>query len=182
VLAATLASAYGLYGPAFELMEHEPREPGSEEYRASEKYQLRDWAAVRAERGVGLEALIARVNRIRREHPALHGNASLRFLPIDNRQMLAYAKHAPAEDGDDVIVIVVNLDPWQVQAGWLELDLTSLGIAPEASYQMHDLLNDARYLWSGARNFVRVDPARGPAHLFVLRQRLRSEHDFDYFL
>ncbi|MDX5410559.1 MAG: alpha-1,4-glucan--maltose-1-phosphate maltosyltransferase [Thauera sp.] len=182
VLAATLASAYGIYGPAFELMEHEPREPGSEEYRASEKYQLRDWAAVRAERGAGLEALITRVNRIRREHPALHGNASLRFLPIDNRQMLAYAKQASSDAGDDVIVVVVNLDPWQVQAGWLELDLASLGIAPDASYQMHDLLNDARYLWSGARNFVRVDPARGPAHLFVLRRRLRSEHDFDYFL
>lgn len=185
VLAATLASAYGVYGPAFELMEHAPREAGSEEYLASEKYQLRDWAALRAERGPGLEPLITRINRIRREHPALHANASLRFLPLDNPQMLAFSKQAQGEGGeagDDIIVVVANLDPWQMQSGWLELDLPALGIGADATYQMHDLLTDARYLWSGARNFVRLDPARGPVHVFALRARLRSEHDFDYFL
>ncbi len=193
ILAATLAATYGIYGPAFELMEQRPREPGSEEYLDSEKYQLRDWQAVRQERGDGLGELIARVNRIRRANPALHGNASLRFLDIDNEHMLAYAKHAPAStegeeegggedaEGGNLIIVVVNLDPYQVHDGWLTLDLPALGMEADASYQMHDLLTGARYLWSGPRNFVRLDPGRLPAHIFRVRRKLRSERDFDYF-
>ncbi|NMG16189.1 alpha-1,4-glucan--maltose-1-phosphate maltosyltransferase [Aromatoleum bremense] len=177
VLAATLAASYGIYGPAFELMEHVPREPGSEEYLNSEKYQLREWDLDRPD---SLAALIGRVNRVRRDNPALHENTSLRFLAIDNDQLIAYSK--TAEAGDNIIVVVANLDPHNVHSGWLELDLDAFGIAPGTSFQMHDLLSGARYLWSSARNFVRLDPQRVPAHLFVLRRRVRSERDFDYFL
>ncbi|KON80523.1 alpha-1,4-glucan--maltose-1-phosphate maltosyltransferase [Azoarcus sp. PA01] len=177
VLAATLAATYGIYGPAFELMEHMPREPGSEEYLNSEKYQLREWDLDRAD---SLAALIGRVNRARRDNPALHDNTSLRFLPIDNDQLIAYSK--TAEAGDNIIIVVANLDPHNVHSGWLELDLDALGITPGTGFQMHDLLSGARYLWSSARNFVRLDPQRVPAHLFVLRRRVRSERDFDYFL
>ncbi|MCK0508382.1 alpha-1,4-glucan--maltose-1-phosphate maltosyltransferase [Aromatoleum anaerobium] len=177
VLAATLAASYGIYGPAFELMEHVPREPGSEEYLNSEKYQLREWDLDRPD---SLAALIGRVNRVRRDNPALHANTSLRFLAIDNDQLIAYSKTADA--GDNIIVVVANLDPHNVHSGWLELDLDAFGIAPGTSFQMHDLLSGARYLWSSARNFVRLDPQRVPAHLFVLRRRVRSERDFDYFL
>ncbi len=177
VLAATLAATYGIYGPAFELMEHVPREPGSEEYLNSEKYQLREWELDRAD---SLAALIGRVNRVRRDNPALHENTSLRFLAIDNDQLIAYSK--TAEAGDNIIIVVANLDPHNVHSGWLELDLDAFGITPGTSFQMHDLLSGARYLWSSARNFVRLDPQRMPAHLFVLRRRVRSERDFDYFL
>jgi starch synthase (maltosyl-transferring) len=176
-LAATLAASYGIYGPAYELMEHRPREPGAEEYLDSEKYQLRHWDLERAD---SLRAYIAAINRIRRENPALHADASLRFLRTDNEQLIAYAKQTP--DRANQIVCVVNLSPHHTHGGWVELDLAALGIEPDRPYQMHDLLSGARYLWNGPRNFVQLDPQRSPAHVFRVRRRLRREQDFDYFL
>jgi len=177
VLAATLSASYGIYGPAFELLERTPREPGSEEYLDSEKYEIRHWDLDRSD---SLAAFIARVNRTRRDNPALHRDASLRFFPIDNEQMICYGKSTI--DLDNIIIVTVNLDPEHIQSGWVELDLEVLGIAPGTAYQMHDLLTDARYLWSGARNFVQLDPARTPAHIFRVRRRVHTERDFDYFL
>jgi starch synthase (maltosyl-transferring) len=76
----------------------------------------------------------------------------------------------------------MNLDLQHVQPGWLELDLGALGIDPHAPNQMHELLTGARYLWSGARNYVSLDPQHAPAHIFRLRRRVRSERDFDYLV
>ncbi len=174
VLAATLSSSYGIYGPAFELMESEAR-PGSGEYRNNEKYELRDWDVERAD---SLRDVIARVNAIRRDHPALQDNRELRFHAIDNDALLAYSKAA----GDDVVLVVVNLDPHHTQSGFLELDLPALGIDPQDAYQAHDLLGGGRYAWHGARNYVELDPSVSPAQVFQLRRRLRTEHDFDYFV
>ncbi len=193
VLAATLSATYGIYGPAFELMEHEPREPGSEEYRDSEKYQIRHWNLKRQD---SLAPFIARVNRIRREHAALQSDWSLRFLDIDNEQMLAYMKSAtsvssPLPSGgrgqgeglqEDHIIVVTNLDPWHAQSGWLELPLTTLGLASDRPYRVQDLLGGGSFLWQGSRNFVRLDPNGIVAHVFHLRRRVRTERDFDYFL
>jgi starch synthase (maltosyl-transferring) len=176
VLAATLSANYGLYGPAFELAEDAPREPGAEEYLHSEKYELRHWDLERAD---SLAPFIARVNAARREHPALQSNDGLAFVTTDNDQLIAYTK--TAADGSGVLV-VVNLDPHHVQSGWLELDPAELGVAADRPYQVHDLLSGARFLWSGRRNFVQLDPARSPAHLFRIRRRVRTERDFDYFL
>jgi starch synthase (maltosyl-transferring) len=176
VLAATLAANYGIYGPAFELMESAPREPGSEEYLNSEKYELRHWDR---ERPDSLRAFVALVNRIRRENTALQSDRSLRFFPTDNEQLISYAKRDEAND--NAIVVVVNLDPRNTHSGWVELDLAALGIDPAMQYQMHDLLTGARYLWEGARNFVQLDPARVPAHVFRVRRRVHREQDFDYF-
>ena len=158
-------------------MEHQPREPGSEEYLDSEKYQLRHWALERAD---SLRAYIAALNRIRRENPALHADSGLRFFATDNDQLLAYAKCTASLD--NVIVCVVNLDPHHAQSGWVELDLAALGIDAGGQYQMHDLLSGARFMWTGPRNFVQLDPARSPAHVFRLRRKLHREQDFDYFL
>ena len=176
VLAATLAASYGIYGPAYELLQHLPRNPGSEEYLDSEKYQLRhwDWSPE-----AGLRPFVTRVNRIRRANPALHANRSLRFLPIGNDQMIAYAKQS--DDGANVVVTVVNLDPHNTQSGWLELDPTSIGVEPDQPYQMHDLLSDQRFVWQGSHHFVQLDPQRVPAHIMAVRRRLRSEQDFDYY-
>jgi starch synthase (maltosyl-transferring) len=176
-LAATLSANYGIYGPAYELLEHRPREAGSEEYLDSEKYQLRHWDLERAD---SLRAYIAAFNRIRRENPALQADASLRFLPTDNEQLIAYVKQTP--DGANQIVCVVNLSPYHTHGGWVELDLAALGIEPDRPYQMHDLLSGARYLWNGPRNFVQLDPQRSPAHVFRVRRHLHREQDFDYFL
>jgi starch synthase (maltosyl-transferring) len=176
VLAATLAANYGIYGPAFELMESKPRDPGSEEYRDSEKYQLRHWEIERAD---SLWPLIARLNRIRRDNPALQSDRTLRFCAVDNEQLIAYVKRDAAFA--NIVLTVVNLDPYHVQSGWLDLDMSALELAPDQPYQVHDLLSDQRYQWHGRYNFVMLDPQRMPAHVFRVRRRMRSEQDFDYF-
>ena len=127
VLAATLGANYGIYGPAFELCEDRPREPGSEEYLNSEKFEIRTWDI---DSPGSLKDLIARVNRIRRDNPALHGDRSLRFHPVDNEQLICYSKHTA--DFSNVILTVVNLDPHHTHSGWLELPLSELGLDTEA--------------------------------------------------
>ncbi|MFZ5558422.1 MAG: alpha-1,4-glucan--maltose-1-phosphate maltosyltransferase [Pseudomonadota bacterium] len=174
-LAATLSASYGIYGPAFELLEHTPREPGSEEYLDSEKYQIRTWDL---EREDSLRDLVARLNRIRRENPALQSDWSLAFHAIGNDHLIAYSKRC--DDPPNALVTVVNLDPYHAQSGWLDLDLAAFGLDERAPYQMHELLSGARYLWHGPRNFVQLDP--GVAHVFRVRRRVRTERDFDYFL
>ncbi len=176
-LAATLAANYGIYGPAFELLEHQALREGGEEYRDSEKFQLRAWDRGRAD---SLAGFIGVLNRARRENPALQSDAGLRFLKIDNEQMLAYAKCTP--DLSNIVVCVVNLDPHHAQSGWLELDPAALGLQPQQSYQLADLISGAHFLWHGARNFVRLDPAVSPVHVMPLRRHLKREQDFDYFL
>jgi starch synthase (maltosyl-transferring) len=176
VLAATLSSAYGIYGPAFELLEHVPREPGSEEYRDSEKYQIRAWDLDRAD---SLAPFIERVNRIRREHKALQNDWSLRFLDIDNEQMLAYVKTAP--DAQDAIVVVTNLDMHNVHSGWLSLPLEELGIDADRPFLMQDLLGGESYMWQGPRNFVKLDPHGVVAHIFLVQRRVRTEREFETF-
>ncbi len=177
VLAATLGASYGIYGPAFELGEHRPREAGSEEYLDSEKYEIRHWAIDRED---SLREFIGRVNRIRRENPALQHDWSLRFHPIDNESLLAYSKQTP--DGTNVILVVVNLSPHHAHAGWLELDLDALELEPGRPFQAQDLLTGAHYLWHAPRNYVLIDPQSVPAQIFRLRRRVRTERDFDYFL
>lgn len=177
LLAATLASNYGIYGPAFELMEDRPAKPGSEEYLDSEKYQARQWDL---EREDSLRDLIALINRIRRENPALQNDTTLRFHNIDNDSLLAYSKRSL--DGTNLIVTVVNLDPRHRHSGHLALPLEELGAEATAPYQVHELLTGARYIWSGPLNFVELDPASVPAHIFRIRRRLRTERDFEYFL
>ncbi len=175
VLAATVGASYGIYS-GFELAENLAR-PGSEEYQDSEKYELRprQWD----QRGT-LRDYIARVNAIRREQPALRTNEWLAFHPVDNEQILCYSKRTA--DQADVMVMVVNLDPHHAHDGWIELPLATLGIEADEPYQMHDLLGGGRYLWHGARNYVRLDPAQSPAQVFRLRRRVRTERDFDYFM
>jgi starch synthase (maltosyl-transferring) len=177
VLAATLGASYGIYGPAFELFENEPREPGSEEYLHSEKYEIRAWDLNRRD---SLKDLVARVNHIRRENPALHSDWNLRFHDIDNEQLIAYSKRS--ENGDNAVLVVVNLDPHHVQRGWITIPLEDFGLQAHHPYQMHDLISGARYLWNGPRNYVELDPDAVPAHVFRLRRRVRTERDFDYFL
>lgn len=177
VLAATLGASYGIYGPAFELCENRPRELGNEEYLNSEKYEIRHWDL---ERPDSLREFIARVNRIRKEHPALQHNEGLRFHEVDNEQLICYSKRIGALD--DVILVIVNLDPHHMQAGWVELPLEPLGLDPNQPYQVHDLLSDARYLWHGPRNYVELNPQIVPAHIFRMRRRIRTEQDFEYYL
>ncbi|MGE0525859.1 MAG: alpha-1,4-glucan--maltose-1-phosphate maltosyltransferase [Bdellovibrionales bacterium] len=168
VLAATLSSNWGIYGPPFELMEHRPRHKGSEEYLDSEKYQLRSWDLNRPD---SLAPFIERLNEIRRGHKSFQQNRTLRFLPVPNEQILAFAKTY----GEEKMVVVVNLDAHHVQSGMVELPLIDWGISPDEPFEVHDLLSNARYFWTGWRNYVELNPATTPAHIFRVRARLSSD-------
>jgi starch synthase (maltosyl-transferring) len=161
ILAGTLGASYGIYGPAFELCEGRPVREGSEEYLDSEKYQIRVWDINNPN---SLRDLITHVNRIRRSSPALQRNSGLRFHKVDNEQMIAYSK--VCEDPKDMILAIVNLDPHNRQAGWVNVDLDAFHLGSEESYQVHDLLTDAHYVWHGSRNFVELNPSLLPAHIF----------------
>jgi starch synthase (maltosyl-transferring) len=177
ILAATLGASYGIYGPAFELCEARAREAGSEEYLDSEKYQIRRWDYNSPD---SLRELITLVNKVRIENPALHSDRGLRFHPTENEQLIAYTKTTP--DLADVVLTVVNVDPHHTQAGMITLPLEDLGIRRDRGFQAHELLSGARYLWNGPRNYVEINPHSIPAQIFRFRRRLRSEHDFEYFL
>jgi starch synthase (maltosyl-transferring) len=159
VLAATLSANYGIYGPAYELCENAPIKPGSEEYLNSEKYQLRHW---NIEDPQNLQTLIARVNQVRRTHPALHGNRTLRFHATDQPFLISYSKSDLEKK--DVILVVVNLHHQDTQTGWIDLNLAELGIQPGQAFRVHDLLTGQAFEWSGARNYVQLEAGR--SHIF----------------
>ena len=138
---------------------------------------MRHWDLDRPD---SLRPVIKRLNQIRRENPALHANDSLAFHEIDNDLLLAYSKRSA--DGGNLLLMVVSLDGRHRQAGWLQLDLAALGLAADETVQAHDLISDARYLWSGGRVYVELDPEIMPAHVFRLRRRARSERTFEYYL
>jgi starch synthase (maltosyl-transferring) len=163
VLAATLGASYGIYGPAYELMEAKAREPGSEEYLNSEKYEIKRWDV---ERPDSLRSVISKLNKIRKENPALQSDWSLEFHPIDNHQLLFFSK----KEKDNIILVAVNLDPRKVQSGWVKLNLDDLGIPEDATYRVEDLLGGGQYQWKGALNYIELSPHTLPAHVFrVLR-------------
>ena len=161
VLAATLGASYGIYS-GFELAENRAV-PGTEEYLDSEKYQIREWDW---DRPGHLKELIARLNQVRHEHPALHTTWNLQFLPTDTDRLLAYTKRT--EDRRDIVVVVVNLDPANMQHGWVQVPLWDWGLPTDATYEVIDQLNGERYTWRGEWNYVRLDPGHLPAHVLTV--------------
>jgi starch synthase (maltosyl-transferring) len=162
-LAATASPSWGVYS-GFELCERQAREPGSEEYLDSEKFQYRprDWSQP------SLAPHIARLNQIRRAHPALHQLRNLRFHLVDSPDVIAYSKL----DGDDVVLVVCNLDPHSVHESMVHLWLPALGLEWEVGpFEVHDELTGQSWTWNGPSNFVRLDPAVEPAHVFHVRPR-----------
>ena len=177
ILAATLGASYGVYGPAFELCENAPLEPGREEYLNSDKYELKHRDLNSKD---SLRDLISKINRIRKENPALQINRNLRFHRTDNPSLLCYSKNA--DDFSNIIIVVVNLDCFHTQAGWLDLDLDSIGMDKRHSFQAYDLLSEGRFLWQGSRNYVELMPESLPVHILRVRRWVRTERDFDYYL
>lgn len=165
ILAATLSSSYGIYGPAYELAENAPAPPPagrteSEEYRDSEKYEIRQRSRNAPD---SLVPLITNLNRIRHANRALQSNASLHFHSVDNPQLICYSKATPGFD--NTILVVVNLDSFNEQSGWTHLDLGQIGCSGNESFLVEDLLNGAQYTWS-ERNYVALRPGVQPAHIF----------------
>jgi starch synthase (maltosyl-transferring) len=161
ILAATLSASYGIYS-GFELCERVPVRPGSEEYLDSEKYEIkpRDW-----QQAGSLNELIARVNDIRRTHAALQQNNTLVFHETENPAFLWFSKTA----GTDRVFVVANTDPHWMQHGRVRMPIQELGIGPHQSYVVEDLLDEARYVWQGEWNYVKLDPAERMAHILVVR-------------
>src|SRR6266478_5891991 len=163
VLAATLSSLWGIYS-GYELCENEAL-PGREEYIDSEKYQFkeRDWDVPG-----NIKEFIARLNTIRRQNRALQFYDNLRFYNAENGAILFYGKTTPARE--NVVFVVVNLDPYRRQSSMIDVPIELFGQNEGEPYQVHDLLDDSRYTWYGRRNYVELDPATRPAHIFRLRR------------
>ncbi|WP_431036897.1 alpha-1,4-glucan--maltose-1-phosphate maltosyltransferase [Streptomyces sp. P6-2-1] len=164
VLGATLSPTWGVYA-GFELYENQALRPGSEEYLDSEKYQLRprDWEG--AERaGRSLAPLITTLNRLRRLHPALQQLRRVHFHHADQDQVIAYSKRA----GNDVVLVVANLDPHHTQEATISLDMPALGLDWHETVPVRDALTGETYHW-GRANYVRLEPGTTPAHVFTLR-------------
>ena len=176
VLAATLSSNYGVYGPAYELLVDEAVS-GKEEYLDSEKYEVKRWDW---EKEGNLREFIARVNRIRRENPALQTTGNVTFFPVDSENLLFFGKFT--EDLSNILLVVVNLDPFHKQSGSIRVPLAALGLEPGNSFMVYDLLSNDRFMWHGEDNYIELDPQVAPAYIFRVHRRLRKEQDFDYFL
>ncbi|HUQ17080.1 MAG TPA: alpha-1,4-glucan--maltose-1-phosphate maltosyltransferase, partial [Candidatus Saccharimonadales bacterium] len=164
ILAATLASSYGVYGPAFEHLDARPAADGSEEYLHSEKYEIR-----RRDAGPPpLRPLLSALNRIRRAHPALQRDRGIVFHPVEGEGLLAYSR---ADDAGDRILVIANTDPGRVGEGLVNVQTDRIGLPPGESYQVTDLLTGRRHRWQAGRNYVRLDPASAVAHVFQVEQR-----------
>jgi starch synthase (maltosyl-transferring) len=174
ILAATLCANWGVYGPAFELMEHTPREPGSEEYLDSEKYQIRQWDLNRPD---SLRPLLTKLNAIRRANPALQQDRTLRFHDSDNAAVLCFSKTS----ADQAVIVVVNTDPYQSHNSTITLDYEALGLEEDQGFEVQDLLSNDRWIWHRPRNLVILNNDRSPAHVLVMKRKFRTEQDFDYF-
>jgi len=160
-LAATLSGAYGMYN-GYELCENTPY-PGKEEYLNSEKYQYKVWDW---DRPGNIKDFITQINQIRKDNRALHYLKNLRFHSCDNPEILVYSKHIE----DNILLFVVNLDPFDKQAGNVTLNLTEIGLATENIYGVYDFLTTESYVWSGPRNYVELIPQKEVMHIFKIEK------------
>ncbi|GKS66049.1 alpha-1,4-glucan:maltose-1-phosphate maltosyltransferase [Nitrospira sp.] len=174
VLAATLSPSYGIYS-GYELCENRAL-PGKEEYLDSEKYEITVWDWNRPGHIIDY---VTTINRIRRENPALHELENLEFYESDNDQVLFYGKSTA--DKKNSVLVAVNLSPFQYQEAHLRIPLAALGLKPEDSYQLHNVITDRRDLMTGDSYVVRLDPKVEPAVIFVVRRWTHREQDVDFF-
>ena len=174
-LTTLLSPVYGIYS-GFELCENAAL-PHKEEYLDSEKYQWkeRDWNAPG-----NIKSFITALNRIRQENRALHTLRNLAFHAAENEQILFFSKVTEARD--NLLLVAVSLDPYQPQSGIVHVPLELIGCTPDEPYQVHDLLTDQRYLWTGSKNFVQLHPDERIAHIFRVRRKAFHETDFETYL
>ncbi|MDX1627185.1 MAG: alpha-1,4-glucan--maltose-1-phosphate maltosyltransferase [Fulvivirga sp.] len=160
VLAATLSSNIGIYGPVFEQMVHEAI-IGKEEYLNSEKYEVKHWDWSKTNK---LKSIITLVNQIRKENIALQETNNIEFCSLDNDQLLAFHKGL----GENHLLIVINLDPYHMQSGWVQVPMAKVGLQDGDDFRVHDLVTQQTYFWSKEWNYVALDPNALPFHLFKI--------------
>ncbi|RYZ56462.1 MAG: DUF3416 domain-containing protein, partial [Sphingobacteriales bacterium] len=164
ILAATLSSNYGLYGPVYEFGFTEPM-PGKEEYIDNEKYQLRNWDW---EAWTKIKEVITRVNRIRKENPALHSTWNICFAETTNENIICYIK-TDRRSGNRLI-IAVNLDSYNTHSAQVKIPLKDLGIQSGQQFLVRDLLSGDKYRWQDEWNYVQLNPYEMPAHILRIEQ------------
>ena len=164
ILAATLSPSWGVYGPAFELLEHTAVREGSEEYLDSEKYQLRSWDL---DRDDSLAPLLSRLNRIRHEQRALRNLRTLHVHACEDPAILCFSKTDPA--GGQPVLVVVNLDPFNRHSAFVDVDLAAIGLPYGSDYDVVDQLGGVTYRWSGNLNYIDLAPWSASAHVFTVR-------------
>lgn len=169
VLAATMSSVYGIYS-GFELCEA-TSVPGREEYLNSEKYEFKVWDW---DREGNISEYIARINAIRREHPALQEYDNLRFHDASDDNVLCYSK--VSGDGGDIVVMIVNLDPFHAHESDIRLPIDQYRIEPDGQYRAQELLTGETFLWSGPEQRVRLDPATNPAMILHIRPWIHKDY------
>lgn len=177
VLAATLSSNCGIYGPAYELCVNKPFHD-KEEYLDSEKYEIKNWN--RSEEGNIIE-IITLVNRLRRENSALQTTWNIEFINTENDKLIGYIKKAIDKESSSFLIIV-NLDYYNTQAGMVNLPLDMLGLSQGRSFLVQDQITKEKYVWSGSRNYVELNPHHFPMHILKFYNELKDENDFDYFI
>jgi starch synthase (maltosyl-transferring) len=160
ILAATMSSAYGVYGPPFEHVDNN-QHPRREEYANNEKYEVRSWNWNDPD---SLQPLMQKVNSIRRNHPALQYMRPFRLHATRNDHLLAFSK----QHGDDCILVVINLDPFAPHEGLVSLPLAEMGLPTDRPFPAVDLLRNTAYTWSGSEHYVRLEPGDTPAHILSL--------------
>lgn len=167
VLAATLSSNYGMYGPAYELCEHVPVKKGKEEYLDSEKYEIKQWDM---DRPGNIRAEITAVNRIRRENSALQQTNNIEFVRVEagegheHDMLMGYVKRSP--DDSNIILTAVNLDPQNTHTGWLRFPLEKFELPHTHRFRVEDLMSGRTYEWDGEWNYIELNPDHMPAHIF----------------
>ena len=160
LLATTMVPSYGMYN-GYELYENEPASPANEEYRNSEKYEIkhRDW-----QRSDSLAPFVTRLNDIRRRHRAFAQLRNVAFHSSNYDQILVWSKVT----GEDRMLMIVNLDPYAVHEDTIYLDMEALDLTPDAPYAVHDELTGSAWIWYGPSQYVRLDPAVQPGHVLHL--------------
>jgi starch synthase (maltosyl-transferring) len=164
ILAATLSSNYGIYGPVYEFGMTQPM-AGKEEYIDNEKYEIKNWDWNKYTK---IKEVIGRINTIRKENTALQYTDNIHFATTTNSSIICYGKKSPAEK--NIIITAVNLDPFQIQEAIVNIPLENLGIKAEKEFIVRDLLSGDKYRWKGKSNYVKLNPFDLPAHVFRVEQ------------
>src|SRR5690606_28931482 len=164
ILAATLSSNYGVYGPVYEFGINIPH-PKKEEYVDNEKYEIKNWDW---DKYTKIKDVMARINRIRKENPALQTTWNIEFAETSNNQIICYGKYD--KNTGNTVITVVNLDPYHTQGAHVRIPRSKLNIHPGRAYQLHNLLSGSKYYWHEEWNYVELNPYEMPAHVFKIEQ------------
>lgn len=163
MMAATLSSNTGVYGPVYEQMVSDAV-PGKEEYLNSEKYQICHWDWDQENK---LTHVITKINRARHEQASLQQTRNIEFCQTDNDQLMAWCKYD--EQGDNETLMVVSLDAYYTKQGWVRLPLERLGVVEGQQVQMCDLITGSSYIWDKEWNYVELHPTL-PFHIFGIKK------------